>query len=149
MQASVVFGVVTLCLALGARAEQPAGEDADRDGLKRLELVWNEAHRRGDAAALDALWADELVVTVPGMAPMSKADAMGVWRSGRFAFRSYDTSGVRVLLLGDVGVVIGRVVRVRESDGKEIKDDWLFTKVYVRRDGAWRVVAWHASPAPA
>jgi hypothetical protein len=51
------------------------------------------------------------------------------------------------VLYGDAAVVTGRLKRTRLVDSKEIRDDWRFTKVYVRRTSAWRVVAWHASPA--
>ena len=30
-------------------------------------------------------------------------------------------------------------------NGREIQDDWRFTKVYVRGSDKWQVVAWHAS----
>jgi hypothetical protein len=39
------------------------------------------------------------------------------------------------------------LVRERNFMGKESHEDWRFTKVYVRRDGKWCVVAWHASDA--
>jgi hypothetical protein len=29
-----------------------------------------------------------------------------------------------------------------------VDDDWQFTKMYVRRDGRWKVVAFSASEAP-
>jgi hypothetical protein len=62
----------------------PAG---DRVELERLERVWNEAHEQGDASALDALWAPDLAVTVPGMPVMGKADSLAIWRSGRMKWR--------------------------------------------------------------
>jgi len=34
------------------------------------------------------------------------------------------------------------------ADGKQTADDWRFTKVYVRQNGAWRVVSFHASDSP-
>ena len=37
----------------------------------------------GDAAALEHLFADDLVVVVPGMRVMTKADAVGMFTSGR------------------------------------------------------------------
>src|SRR5678815_5398186 len=57
---------------LAAEAEsKPAPDAGTQDELKHLETTWNSAHVAGDAAALDALWADELVVTVPKMPPVS------------------------------------------------------------------------------
>jgi uncharacterized protein (TIGR02246 family) len=127
--------------------ERPAGADEAAE-LRRLETVWNEGHVRGDAEALDRLWADDFVATVPGMPIISKAESIAVWRSGRMTFTRYDTSEIRARVYGDAGVVTGRLQRSRAMGGRVLSDDWLFTKVYVRSAGRWRVVAFHASPAP-
>ena len=118
---------------------------SDSTDLVALEAVWNEAHVRGDAEALDRLWAEELVVSVPGMTPMSKADVMGVTRMGRIPFLRYETSDVQARVFGDAAVVTGRLTRVRVMNGADVTDEWKFTKTYVRRDGRWQVVAYHAS----
>jgi ketosteroid isomerase-like protein len=116
-----------------------------RDELLKLETRWNEAHLRGDADGLKQLWADELVVTVQEMPVMDKSQALKIVASGRVKFKQYETSDIKVNVFGDAAVVTGRVKRVRERSGKDVEDDWRFTKVYVRRDGAWQVVAWHGS----
>ena len=119
--------------------------DVDLQQLQRLEQVWNQAHENGDADALDKLWADDLEVDVPRMAVMSKADALSFARSGRMKFLHYVTSDLRVRVYGDAAVVSGRLQRTRSMNGKEISDDWRFTKVYVKQAQQWRVVSFHAS----
>ncbi|OFW53751.1 MAG: hypothetical protein A2146_06665 [Actinobacteria bacterium RBG_16_67_10] len=109
--------------------------------------MWNEAHMRGDAEALNRLWADDLLVTVPNMPPMSKAETIGIWRSGRMRFGRYETSDIRIRVYNDAAVVSGRVRRTRSINGRDVDDDWRFTKMYIRRGGTWQVVAWHASTA--
>ncbi len=84
-------------------------------------------------------------MTVPGMPVMTKDASIGVWRTGRMMFHRYETSDVRVQLLGDTAIETGRLQPARNMSGREIAEDWRFTKVYVRRAGTWRVVAWHAS----
>ncbi len=137
--------LVLLCAA--AQIQTPrvveAGSDASR--LTQLESLWNAAHVRGDADALDGLWADDLRVVVPRMAPMSKADALAILRSGRMKFPRYETSELESRIYRDTAVVTGRLLRAREREGRLIEDDWRFTKVYVRAAGAWRVVSYHAS----
>jgi hypothetical protein len=88
-----VIAVVGFVLGVGL-AQPATGTVADRDTaeLSRLESVWNDAHLRGDAGALDRLWADDLVVLVPRMAPLSKSGALAFLRSGRMAFRRYESS---------------------------------------------------------
>jgi ketosteroid isomerase-like protein len=116
--------------------------------LTRLEQVWNNAHVHGDAAALDSLWADDLIVSVPRMKVLTRIDALEVARSGRMQFDRYETSDLRVRVYGDAAVVTGRLHRARKIGGNVLDDRWLFTKVYVRQQGRWRVVAFHASDAP-
>jgi len=143
-----IFGS-TLWAAVGALTVQSVTAQApDSTDLVSLETVWNRAHLNGDADVLDALWAPELVVTVPAMAPMTKAESLSFARSGVMRFQRYETSGVVVRVYGDAAVVTGRLERSRDLRGTVVADDWRFTKVYVRREGAWKVVAFHASPSP-
>jgi uncharacterized protein (TIGR02246 family) len=114
----------------------------------RLEDVWNRAHRNADAEALAALWAEDLEVVVPRMPPMSKAEALAFARTGRMRFERYETSQIKLRTYGDTAVVTGRLQRTRTVAGKETTDDWRFTKVYTRQNGAWRVVSFHASDSP-
>ena len=116
--------------------------------LMQLESRWNEAHLRGDADALDRLWDEQLVVMVPGMAPMDKQAVLGFARSGRMRFDRYETSDIRIRVHGDAAVVTGLLWRARTLQEQAVEDDWQFMKVYARRHREWRVVAFGASPAP-
>lgn len=140
--------LITPAAFLGAEAEaQQAPNAATKAELQRLETTWNNAHLAGDAAALDALWADELVVTVPKMPVFNKTQSLAIWRTGKMKFTKYETSDIAIRTFGETAVVTGALVWERNFMGKDIHEDWRFTKVYVRRDGKWRVVAWHASEA--
>ena len=150
---SLAFRLVLGSLALSALVSPAQSTKANPQDaavqaeLERLEKVWNDAHVAGDAAALDALWADELVVTVPKMPLFNKTQSLAIWRSGKVKMKRYDTSDLAFHIMGDTAIVTGALIRERAFNGKEVRDDWRFTKVYVRRDGKWRVVAWHASDA--
>ncbi len=136
-------GVLFLCIS----AALAQTDSATQRELSRLETVWNEAHMRADAAALEQLWADDLEVAVPRMPVMSKAEALTFARSGRMRFERYETSDLRIRVYGDAAVVTGRLQRTRTINGKQTDDDWRFTKVYVRQSGQWRVNTFHASEA--
>ncbi|HSF16138.1 MAG TPA: nuclear transport factor 2 family protein [Vicinamibacteria bacterium] len=120
----------------------------DKAELVRLEEVWNIAHLEGDASTLERLWADEFTVTVPRMPVMPRAEAVGVARSNRIKFSKYETSEVAVEIFGNAAVVRGRMRRSRSRGDQSIEDEWRFTKVYVKREGTWKVVAFHASESP-
>ncbi len=134
------------CFLIGLFGSAYAADvEADKAELLRLEKVWNDAHLNGDAEALDALWADDLTVTVPKMQVLTKADALAFARSGKMKFQRYETTDVQARVYGDAAVVTGHLLRTRKIQDNEISDDWRFTKVYIRSSGKWRVVSWQGS----
>jgi ketosteroid isomerase-like protein len=141
----LLFFSVVAVFAQERTASPPSSKDQEE--LLKLEKTWNDAHVQGDVDALDRLWAEELVVTVPEMPVLDKAQSMRIWRTGRMKFQRYETSDVKARVFGDAAVVTGRLLRDRKMDERDVQDDWRFTKVYVRRGGKWQVVAWHASQA--
>jgi ketosteroid isomerase-like protein len=137
--------VVLLALTL---VQAPAGDAkvvAVQSTLEALESEWNAAHVRGDAALLDRLFADDVVVMVPGMRVMTKADAVGMFTSGRMKFDRYETSETKLRNYDEMAIVTGRLKRTRVVAGTTANDDWRFTKVYVRHADRWQVVSFHAS----
>ena len=138
---------VLISIALSLQIPSVSKDAFDLKELYRLESVWNDAHLKGDADALDQLWANDLVVTVAAMRLMNKADALAMVRANRPSFTKYETSELNVRRFGNSAVVTGRLLRERSMNGTAITDNWRFTKTYVVIEGRWRVVAWHASPA--
>ena len=135
----VAFNVIQSSSGAGAKS------DGDQKELERLEAEWNDAHIRGDAAALERILAEDLIVVVPGMRVMTKADSLGMLTSGRMKFERYETSETKLRTYTDTAIVTGRLRRTRVIAGATADDDWRFTKVYLRRDGRWQVVSFHAS----
>ncbi len=143
-----VYAVLLLPLlasrGAGAQSEPPSVEKQ----ILSLETIWNEAHLRGDADALDRIWAPNLTVIVPEMQPFSKEDLLKMWRSMKVVFTRYETSDVRIRSNGGTTVVTGRLQRSRDFGGRAKEEDWLFTKTYAQVDGEWKVAAYHASTTP-
>ena len=120
-------------------------DSVDVQELKRLEKVWNDAYVRADADALEQLCADDLVVTMTDMVVLDKRSSIAILRSGKVKFERYETSDLGIHVYDRAAVVTGRLQRTRSVQGREMNDEWRFTKVYIRRGGKWLVVAWHAS----
>jgi ketosteroid isomerase-like protein len=137
-----------IATAFAAFLLQTSSSPADSEELLRLERVWNQAHEKGDAKALEQLWADDIEIAVPKMKVMTRPEALSFFRSGRMKFDRYETSDLNVRVYGDAAVVTGRLERTRSLLGVTTTDDWRFIKVYARQSGRWRVVAFHASDAP-
>ena len=128
------------------RQEDVKGEAAVQ--LAALETAWNKAHLASDAAALDRLWADDIVIFVPRMAPMAKVQALAMYKDGAAAFTRFETSNLHPRVTGDVAVVTGRLQRTRNFSGRVASEDWQFRKVYRRDASGWRVISYHAWEAP-
>ena len=140
---------VAVSILLPGLTQRPAKDtraSMDAMELQRLEQVWNEAQLNGDTDALNRLWDDDMVITVPNMPVMEKSESLDFVRSGRMKFKTYKTSDIRIRVYGNAAVVTGQLERSRSGNRGEFEEDWRFTKVYVRRAGKWKVVAWHGSP---
>ncbi len=138
----------TLALLVLGLLQAPGAAPGQNDvqtTLQRLETEWNVAHVRGDAAAIDRILSDDVVIIGPAMRVMTKADAVGMFTSGRMKFDKYDTSETTFRILGETAIVTGRLKRTRVVNGPATDDDWRFTKVYVRRADRWQVISFHAS----
>ena len=81
----MLFFASLVVFTLLQRPAATAPADADVAVFAGLEAKWNAAHVNGDAAALDRLFADDLVVVVPGMRVMTKKDAVGMFTSPLFS----------------------------------------------------------------
>ena len=139
------LSLLLIVLVLVQPPVRSASINAEETTLRQLEADWNAAHVRGDAAALDHLLADDLVVMVPAMRVMTKADALGMFTSGRMKFERYQTSETTFRIYDETAIVTGRLRRSRVVAGATVDDDWRFTKVYIRRGDRWQVVSFHAS----
>lgn len=136
------FATLLLLAAVSAAA------DTSSDELRRLEDAWNRAHVSGDADALLAMARPDATIIVPSMPPFTPQEAFGVLRSGHMKFETYQTSELHFAVVACTGVVTGRLKRVRIMGDRRVEDDWTFTKTWVRDGGTWRLLAYHAAPAP-
>ena len=133
-----------LVVVLGqVAAAQPS--PADLATFANLETAWNTAHVRGDADTLSRIFADDLIVIVPGMRLLNKADSLGMFTTARMKFDKYESSETQVRIYDSTALVTGRIRRTRTIAGKTMEDDWRFTKVYLRRSDNWQVVSFQAS----
>lgn len=146
---------LVLSLPVTAHAQRQQGRaDSSRAATAREELLvleqrWNDAHIYGDTASLFRLWADDIIVIVPDMRPFTKDDLKAFWRSGRSNITRHETSDVTVRGYDNTAVVEGRLRRQQSFSGRVETNEWRFTKIYVKRNGRWQVVSYHASPLPA
>jgi ketosteroid isomerase-like protein len=141
---TVIVASATLALS------QMSGKDtsADEARIRTLNEESGEAQVKRDIAALDRMLADDFILTRANGVVANKAENLADVQSGDRSFASYTSDDVRVRLYGDAAVVTGRVTSTGTYKGQDFSGRFRYTKMFIKRDGQWRIVAWHATLMP-
>jgi hypothetical protein len=115
------------------------------DPILAVEEELRRAQLAGDAAALDRLLDDALVLPGIDGRLYTKADDLALHRSGKLRITRMDPGERHALRLGPVVVVNLRMEAVATDDGAEVSGPLRYTRVWCERPGGWRVVAGHMS----
>jgi ketosteroid isomerase-like protein len=118
---------------------------ADEATIRALEIKWDAANLRGDATALDSLFADSFIMTDSDGVVRSKAEVVGELKAGRIRYTAAKSDELRIILYGDAAVVSGRWTGTFTHNGKTTKLRERFTNFYARIKGEWHCVASHGS----
>ncbi len=78
----------------------------------------------------------------------TKREFIDAIRTGRLRYKQLDREGVAVRVYGEVAVVTGRGRFQVRSGENDLDVRLLFTDVYVKRGGKWRMVAWQSTRLP-
>jgi uncharacterized protein (TIGR02246 family) len=119
---------------------------AERE-IRTLEARLNEAIVRADLAFFDRVFAEDFTHTNHTGAFRTKAQWLGNHKPGaKSPYDSFDTEDLAVRVYGETALVTGRTVpKGRDSKGQAITGKFRFTRVWVRRDGRWQVVAFQGT----
>lgn len=132
-----------------AAARPRATREEVEAGLIALERKWMEALRLRDASALSQLISDDFALVGPRLV-VAPGDREKYFRHAMrdLSLASYDFEELTVRLYGRVAVVGGRLRQSATVSGEDWGGTYLFTDVWVSRDGFWRVASRHMSPLP-
>jgi ketosteroid isomerase-like protein len=142
-----LYAVLGLSITLGAAAmaQQKAGAGADEGTIRALEEKWDTANLKGDAAALDAIFADSFITTDAEGKVRTKAEVLAALKSGDVKYQSAKADEIKVYLNGDTAIVSGRWQGKFTEKGKPMDVKERFTDTFVKRNGQWRCLASHGS----
>ena len=113
--------------------------------IRKLDNERILAQIHADAAALERIYADDFIGVGPSGTVRTKPQVIADFTSGDLRFQSITTDDVRVRVYGNVAVETGRSTMNGQDKGKEVPHDSRFTRVWVRQQGRWRLVANHYS----
>src|ERR1041384_6191734 len=138
----VALGPVALGQTKSARRTQT---QSVMERIRRLDQERIQAQIHADAAALDRLYADDFIGIGPSGTVRTKPQVLSDFTSGDLKFQSITTDGVQVRVYGNTAVETGRSTMIGQDKGKVVPRDNRFTRVWVRRQGRWQLVANHYS----
>ena len=141
---SVIAALMITVLFLAARQMREAkpGQNGNVEHtIRQLDREWVEAYPRRDTAALERIYAADLIVTNPDGSVGNKAGEIAGIASGTFTFQSITNEDVRVRVLGDMAVVTGRSTMNGQYKDQDISGGYRYTDVYMKRQGRWQAVA--------
>ncbi|HXY24692.1 MAG TPA: nuclear transport factor 2 family protein [Candidatus Acidoferrum sp.] len=145
----VVLILAAAALTAAERRNQEAkeGSSTTKQALMDLENTWVEALVKADAVALDAVLVDSYVDTDENSQRSDKKGVLAVIQSGDLKLKSIKISDMRVYDYGDAAVVTGSAAQAGTYKGQAVTAKIIFTDTFVRRNGKWKAVASHRSPA--
>lgn len=136
--------------AFGQSANKETGKTSKMaQQVMELNIAWAEAITKGDAATLDSLFADDMIVTAGNGTLRDKAgeikDAAGAPDPEFQWTNPFTTTEVRVKVYGETAVVTGLAKWGFKYKGQQINNERRYTHTYVRQNGKWRIVAQQTS----
>lgn len=128
---------------------QRDSREATEKTLLALERKWMGALQQRDASALSQLISDDFTLVSPRLV-VAVGDRERYFQHAmrELNLSSYDFEGLTVRLYGRAAVVSGRLRQSAGVAGEDWSGTYLFTDVWVNRDGTWQVVGRHMSPLP-
>jgi ketosteroid isomerase-like protein len=135
--------------ASAAVTRQRDSREATEKTLLALERKWMGALQQRDASALSQLISDDFTLVSPRLV-VAVGDRERYFQHAmrELNLTSYDLEGLTVRLYGRAAVVSGRLRQSAGVAGEDWGGTYLFTDVWVSRDGTWQVVGRHMSPLP-
>lgn len=138
----IMLSFVGLSVAVGQTSDKTFNKNSrtERELLK-ANKAYDEALVRGDAAALDQIYADEFAYTTFDGKVRDKAQQLNFTKSGDLRFESGQSDDVKIRVYKNTAVMTGRFTAKGQFRGKNIDVHERYTAVWVKKDGRWRLVA--------
>jgi ketosteroid isomerase-like protein len=140
-----VFALLTaLCLTIPSSAQ--TSQTAVEREIHALESQWNEARVHADIATLERILVDDWTVTHGNGTTDTKAKYLADLKSGARKFSgSVAEHDVTIRVYGDTAVAAGSSESAVALNGQAQGGSLHFTRVYIKRNGAWRMIVSQAT----
>ena len=135
----------------------PMALASDVDDLTAMLHEFLAGASVGDVSAHDEFWSDDLIYTsssgtrtdkVQIMASMTPADETAETADDAGPSTVYSAEDIQVDLYGSTAIVAFKLVGTPQGGSDAAIAYYFNTGTFLKRDGAWQVVAWQATKIP-
>jgi hypothetical protein len=129
------------CVGCAALAQQGRSRSPEEQGLLAADARQLSAVAAADASAIDNILHPNLRVNAPNGRVVTKQDFVQAAGSGQIRNEIAERIPESAMITGDIGVVMGRETGLSGATPVNRR----YTNVYLRENGAWRLLARHAN----
>ena len=141
MKSALVITVLLLALAATGVAQKESVEET----IRKLDNERIQAQIHADAAALDRIYADDFIGVGPSGTVRTKPQVIADFTAGDLKFQSITTDEVKVRVYENTALETGLSTMLGQDKGKAVPRETRFTRVWIKQEGRWRLVANHYS----
>jgi ketosteroid isomerase-like protein len=151
MKPMLVVGLLSAMPLLVFGQAKPAASKADtasvEQTLMQMERDWTQAALKKDSAALDRILADDWVAIGFQGTTTTKAQAIAELKSGVSTTQTEELGDMKVRIFGTTAIVTGSDTEKSTYKGKDSSGKFVWTDVFVERNGRWQAVASQSTKA--
>ncbi len=143
-----IAAAVLTVVSMGVAQKQSATDSQQtsvEEVIKKLDDDRIQAQIHADATALDRIYAADFIGVGPSGRVRTKPQVISDFTSCDLKFQSITTDDVQVRVYENTAVETGRSTMVGQDKGQTVPRDTRFTRVWVKEQGLWRLVANHYS----
>jgi ketosteroid isomerase-like protein len=146
------LALLAAALMLSALVSNPAmpAESRDRDvaELTRLSDAWDKAIVRKDEKAIADNMAEDFRQIDPNANLETKQSFVAGIIDPKLTIDPYTVEEFEVRLYGDTALLSGRTHMTGKYDGQAFESNYRYIDIYVRRNGAWKIVSVQVTRIP-
>ncbi len=146
MLAVAALTVAASSLALGQITGKKADyanqkTDSAEQAVMQMEHEFAASVEKSDTVTYGRLVGDDYTFTTEDGVVRTKAVLIASFKSGERNYESVSFDDIKVRLYGNTAVVIGRSTVKGQNKGQDIGGQYRYTRVYVKRQRRWQLVA--------
>jgi len=121
------------------------GTSAEHDSLIAAHHARMKAALDGDTEALAEVVAEDMIYVSAFGKSQTRPEVFAAFQSGALRVERMTTSDISTRIYGDTGILIYKAAAKTIAGAVTVEGETRSTTVYVRSDGAWRMVSQHQS----